>query len=237
MNLILLFADDFDSHGFAVLRDPRRIEHICQVHRAKLGDTLRVGQVDGLMGNGKIVQLQSQQITLELNLTEPPPPPSNIHLILALPRPPMLKRTLQTIATLGVKQLTLLQSARVEKSYWQSPQLQPQKIHSELLLGLEQGCDTQFPVIHTAKRFRPFVEDQLPELIRDHDAILAHPYVDAPCPTTTSRPTLLAIGPEGGFIDNEINMLTKAGFKGVTLGRRIMRVETVVPYLLGHLGG
>ena len=237
MNLILLFADDFDAHGHAILRDSRRLDHICKVHRAKLGDTLRVGLVDGLMGSGEIIAMGGQQITLQVSLTEPVPPPSNIHLILGLPRPPMLKRTLQTIAALGVKQLTLLQSARVEKSYWQSPQLQPQKIHEELLLGLEQGCDTQFPTIHTAKRFRPFVEDQLSELIQDHDALLAHPYVTTPCPTSTNKSTLLAIGPEGGFIDNEIAMLSEAGFTGVTLGRRIMRVETVVPYLLGRLGG
>ncbi|WP_041523360.1 16S rRNA (uracil(1498)-N(3))-methyltransferase [Gilvimarinus agarilyticus] len=237
MNLILLFSDDFDPEGRAVLKDARRLEHIIKVHRAELGDTLRVGQVDGLMGTGKIIDLSATGITLEVSLTQPPPAPSNIHMILGLPRPPMLKRTLQTIAALGVKQLTLLQSARVEKSYWQSPQLQPKKIHAELLLGLEQGCDTRFPVIHWAKRFRPFVEDDLPELMRGHDALLAHPYVTTPCPTETTKPTLLAIGPEGGFIDNEIAMLTEAGFQGVTLGERIMRVETVVPYLLGRLGG
>jgi len=237
MNLILLFADDFSHEGHALLRDTRRLEHIHKVHRAVLGDVLRVGRVDGLMGVGKIIHIDPQQITLEVSLTEPPPAPSNIHLILGLPRPPMLKRTLQTIAMLGVKQLTLLQSARVEKSYWQSPQLQPHKIAAELLLGLEQGCDTHFPVIHTAKRFRPFVEDQLPQLMRDHDALIAHPYVTTPCPTTTDKPTLLAIGPEGGFIDNEMAIFTEMGFLGVTLGPRIMRVETVVPYLLGRLGG
>ena len=237
MNLILLFGDDFDPHGHAVLRDSRRLEHILKIHRARLGDTLRVAQVEGLMGTGTIIDINPSSITLEVHLTQPPPPPSNIHMILGLPRPPMLKRTLQTIAALGVKQLTLLQSARVEKSYWQSPQLHPEKIHAELLLGLEQGCDTRFPVIHWAKRFRPFVEDELPKLMQTHDALLAHPYVTTPCPSETNRPTLLAIGPEGGFIDNEIAMLTEAGFQGVTLGERIMRVETVVPYLLGRLGG
>ncbi|RYZ96209.1 MAG: 16S rRNA (uracil(1498)-N(3))-methyltransferase, partial [Moraxellaceae bacterium] len=43
------------------------------------------------------------------------------------------------------------------------------------------------------------------------------------------------IGPEGGFIPYEIDLLNKQGFEVVNLGERIMRVETVVPYLLGRL--
>lgn len=237
MNLILITQDDLDSQGRAVLRDTRRLEHLISVHRISVGDTLRVGQVDGLLGTGQVIRIEPQAVVLEIALSDPPPPPSDIHLLLALPRPPMLKRTLQTIATLGVKQLTLLQSARVEKSYWQSPQLQPHKLRQELLLGLEQGCDTRLPAISFARRFRPFIEDQLPELLHGRRGLLAHPYVDNPCPSTTSGPTLLAVGPEGGFIDNEIDKLTAAGLEGITLGARIMRVETAVPYLLGRLSG
>ncbi len=43
---------------------------------------------------------------------------------------------------------------------------------------------------------------------------------------------LIAIGPEGGFSDNEVEFLTKNGFVSVTLGDNILRAETVPLYLL-----
>ena len=69
-------------------------------------------------------------------------------LLLALPRPKMLKRVLQSVTSLGVKQLYLLNSYRVEKSYWGSPLLQADKLQEQLLLGLEQACDTILPQVH-----------------------------------------------------------------------------------------
>jgi RsmE family RNA methyltransferase len=50
-----------------------------------------------------------------------------------------------------------------------------------------------------------------------------------------SGPVTLAIGPEGGFIDQEIGSLTGAGFRPVHLGSRILRVETAVAALAGRL--
>jgi RsmE family RNA methyltransferase len=157
-------------------------------------------------------------------------------MLLALPRPKMLKRTLQTIATMGVKHLYLINSYRVEKSYWQTPYLQPDAIEEELLLGLEQGVDTLLPRVHLRQRFKPFVEDELPALIAGKQALLAHPADDAMvCPRSTSVETVVALGPEGGFIPYEITKLKDAGFTPVTLGTRILRVETAVPVILAKL--
>ena len=47
---------------------------------------------------------------------------------------------------------------------------------------------------------------------------------------------IAAIGPEGGFIPNEIEMLGRIGFRPVTLGPRILHVEAAVPALLAKLG-
>ena len=59
---------------------------------------------------------------------------------------------------------------------------------------------------------------------------------DSPCPVgPLSSPVTLAVGPEGGFIDYEIGKLCEAGFQPVTLGSRILRVETAIPVILGRL--
>ncbi|WP_020209437.1 16S rRNA (uracil(1498)-N(3))-methyltransferase [Gilvimarinus chinensis] len=235
MNLIILFPSDLSENNIAEITDARRFEHITQIQKASLGDTLKIGLLDGEMGTGLITDITPHSIRLELTLNQSPPPASHIRVILGLPRPPMLKRSLQNMAALGIKDIVLLQSAKVEKSYWQSPQLSEEKLTQELILGLEQSCDTRLPQITFAKRFRPFIEDELVKYCGADQKLIAHPYVQQPCPYQTKKPTVLAIGPEGGFLDKELDSFCDRGFMGVTLGPRILRVETAIPYLLGRL--
>lgn len=235
MNIILLNDSDLTSPTHATITDERRFSHICSVHGAKSGDTFKVGLLGGHIGSGFVAVMSDTHLELELDLRQPPPKPLPIKLILALPRPKMLRRIMQTIATLGVKELHLINSYCVEKSYWQTPFLEPMAIHEQLILGLEQGCDTELPQVYLHKRFKPFVEDELPQIIADTHALVAHPYTEQECPRNIDYPLSLAVGPEGGFITYEIDMLKKAGFNPVHLGERIMRVETAIPYLLGRL--
>jgi len=235
MNLVLFSEADFIGDNLLAIRDARRLEHITHIHQIKLGDSLKVGLVNGKIGTGNVVLLNPTEIHLEVALTQPPPKPLPVTLVLALPRPKMLKRTLQTLATLGVKKIYLVNSYRVEKSYWQTPLLDEDAIREHLLIGLEQGCDTQLPQVHLIKRFKPFVEDDLHGIVGESRALVAHPYTDLLCPAQIDYAITLAIGPEGGFIPYEIDLLQKCGFTAVNLGERIMRVETVVPYLLGRL--
>ena len=156
MNLLLLDDADFVSADRAVLHD-RRLKHLHEVHRAENGDTLRVGRLGGWMGEGRLLKLDASEATLEVRFDQPPPAKLPITLLLALPRPKMLRRVLQTIAAMGVPRLVLLNSYRVEKSFWQTPFLDPAAIRENLVLGLEQARDTVLPEIIVEKRFKPFV--------------------------------------------------------------------------------
>ena len=234
MNLVILFADDFiDNHR--VQLQGRRLHHIQNVHRAVIGDVIAVGLVDGQIGKGTIIQLNHAAVTLNIELSQAPPPPLPLTLILALPRPKMLKRILQTATTMGVKKIILLNSYRVEKSYWQTPWLSSEKINDCLLLGLEQAKDTLMPEVILEKRFKPFVEDRLPALCANTTALVAHPHTDKPCPIGIKQQTTLVIGPEGGFIDYEIDKLQQAGCQPVHIGPRILTVDMAVPAILSRL--
>ncbi|OHV12727.1 16S rRNA (uracil(1498)-N(3))-methyltransferase [Kushneria phosphatilytica] len=238
MNLLLLKPEEQYSPNTARVTDPRRLRHLHDVHRARQGDTLMVGVEEGGIGRAIITELSSDAVELTFDaLDQTPPAALPVHVLLALPRPRMLARTLENIAALGVKELTLLHTARVEKSFWQSPELSVSRIHDHLILGLEQARDTRLPRIHMAPRFRPFVEDTLPNLIENRRALLAHPGQSSACPRQLplDSPVTLAIGPEGGFVDYEVERLLAAGFEGIHLGERILRVETAVVALLARL--
>ena len=233
MNLLLLSTDQIEQNAAVV--SGRQFDQLTKVQRAKIGDSVRVGEINGLMGTGIITALNEQSATIQIELNTPPPPALPLTLILALPRPKMLRRIIQTIAAMGVKKLYLVNSSRVEKSFWQTPFLQPEALQDQLILGLEQARDTQMPEIFLRKLFKPFVEDELSDIIAGTQALVAHPSSPSACPVNSTDPISLAIGPEGGFIPYEIEKLNQLGFASVHLGPRILRVENAVPALISRL--
>ena len=234
MNLILLEPGDFTAPDLASIRG-RRLTHIAEVHRAEIGDTLKVGLLDGKIGSGEVLERSGQEIVLKVAFSQSPPPALPMTMLLALPRPKMLKRTIQHATALGVKKLYLINAYRVEKSYWQSPWLAEEKLREQCVLGLEQAVDTVMPEIHLRKRFKPFVEDELPEIAAQSRKLVAHPVTAEACPVDIGEPVTLAVGPEGGFIPYEVEKLQEQGFSAVHLGPRILRVETALPVLLSRL--
>jgi RsmE family RNA methyltransferase len=234
VNLLLLEEADFIAADRAILRD-RRLTHMQEVHRSVVGDSLRVGRIGGLMGSAELLRLDADEAELRVVLDQPPPAKLPLTLVLALPRPKMLRRVFQTVAAMGVPRIILVNSYRVEKSFWQTPFLEPEAIREQLILGLEQARDSVLPEIVIEKRLKPFVEDRLPAITDGTLGLVGHPGNYPPCPRGLNEPVTLAIGPEGGWIPYEIDLLGKAGLQPVQLGDRILRVETAVTALLARL--
>ena len=217
MNLLLLAAAEIAAPGLAEValsRYPARAGW----WPPQPGRRLLVGLRDGLLGEGVVEHVGEQRARIRFTLDRAPPPALPLTLLLALPRPKMLRRVLRTAAEIGIKHIWLINSSRVEKSYWQSPLLAPPMLDAYLAAGLEQACDTVLPRVELRQRLRPFVEDELPAI----------------APAGAGHVTL-AMGPEGGFTNFEIALLGGAGFASRTLGRRVLRVETALPVLAANL--
>ena len=234
MNLLLLEEADFISADRVILRD-RRLKHMQEVHRSEVGDSLRVGRVGGLLGSAELLRLEPREAELSVSFDREPPAKLPLTLVLALPRPKMLRRVFQTVATMGVPRVILVNSYRVEKSFWQTPFLTPASIRENLILGLEQARDSVLPEIVIEKRFKPFVEDRLPAIADGTLGLVGHPGDFPACPRAVEQPVTLAIGPEGGWIPYEVELLRASGLNPVQLGERILRVETAVTALLARL--
>lgn len=119
MNLLLLAPEDIHSNNGVnptAEVSGRQAQHLLQTNKVIVGDTIKAGIVNGQMGTATVTHIEDQRISLALNLHSQPPAPLPLTLIMALPRPKMLKRTLQTIATMGVKRLYFINSYRVEKA-------------------------------------------------------------------------------------------------------------------------
>jgi RsmE family RNA methyltransferase len=180
-----------------------------------------------------VVRLEGEALEMDVECERDPPPPLPLTLVLALPRPKVLNRVVAGVTSLGVKRVYLVNAWRVEKSYWKSPRLDHLRDHA--ILGLEQAKDTMLPSIELRRLFRPFVEDELPAIARGTRGLVAHPSASSECPRDVREPVTLAIGPEGGFIAEEIASLERAGFEPVNVGARVLRVETAVAAIIGRL--
>lgn len=234
MNLLLLTPEQrIDDQHWRVSGE--RLQHIVDVLGLGCGDQLRAGILNGAIGLATIVTLDADNITVSFAPQREPPAATPLSLILALPRPKMLKRILIDASSLGIKRLVLINSWKVDKSYWQTPNLKAQLLREKLLLGLEQAQDTLLPELILAPRFKPFVEDQLDEFCGDSLRLLAHPGAHPPMPINLSQAVTLAIGPEGGWTKYETDALVQRGFALHSFGERILRVETAIPALIGRL--
>ncbi|HHB75048.1 MAG TPA: 16S rRNA (uracil(1498)-N(3))-methyltransferase, partial [Desulfobulbus sp.] len=226
----------------------RRADHIRNILRPAAGDTLRVGEINGAVGSGVVEKIDEASVVLTVDLDRKPPSLPDIELILALPRPIMLQRIVKQATTLGVRRFHLIRSRRVEKSFFHSPILGPEKMRSLLTEGLEQAMDTRLPEVRVYHRFKPFVEDVLPTLVGY--GLLAHPSATDSLSVVgkNSRKNrseknreegrnqiLLAVGPEGGFSDYECRQFLRQGFTMFTMGPRILHVDTAVVALLAQI--
>ncbi|MBI5559522.1 MAG: 16S rRNA (uracil(1498)-N(3))-methyltransferase [Deltaproteobacteria bacterium] len=238
MNIILIDSSEIDNNR-VILRD-RRGGHIRNVLGAAPGDTLRTGIINGPMGSSRVISISGQSVELETCHNGPPPQRPATDLLLALPRPIMLKRIFSQAATVGVGRIFLINAARVEKSYFSASLLREDNFYPLLLHGLEQAVDTMVPEVTIHPRFKPFAEDLLPRLISDCPVRLAaHPGPFPSLPESVRLPlterTIIAIGPEGGWVDYEIEKFQSLDFRVFAMGSRILRVDTAVPALLAQL--
>jgi len=234
MNLLILHPGQHLDSGLWRL-DQRQCRHLREVLNLAPGDHCRAGEINGKLGLARIESMNDNNIEVSFNGNSEPLAPLPLNLLLALPRPKMLKRILLDAASLGVKRIVLLNSWKVDKSYWRTPNLKAQLLHEKLLLGLEQAGDTLMPELRLAPRFRPFVEDEMDDWAGAGERIVAHPGEHPPLPCALDGPATLAIGPEGGWTPFELQLLQSRGFRCHCFGSRILRVETALPALIGRL--
>lgn len=238
MNRILFEPNECGPTGGRVALGPadRRTRHIRQVLHAKTGDALRVGQINGLAGSATLLSDDADGVTLDARLDRAAPEPW-LDIILAMPRPKVLHRLWADLAAVGFARIYIVNAAKVEKFYFDSHWLDGATWRPLLVEGLEQSGATRLPEVHVRRALRPFVEDEVPALYPNAPKWIAHPRLDDAPPRTAAsnaRP-VVAVGPEGGWTDFELDLFFAAGFQPLSLGDRALRSDTACIALAGAL--
>lgn len=235
VNLILLESREVDDDGRARLTGARAT-HVAAVLRAEVGQQLRIGRLDGPLGTGTVVSVGENAVFLDCQFEAAQPPRPRVDLLLALPRPKVLRRLWSQIAAIGVGRIILTNAARVERHYFDSHVLDVGTYGPLLTEGLQQARDTWLPRVSTHRRFKVLVEDELDGLCPSGARLVAHPgegpSVGRALGHAGDGRVLLAVGPEGGWVDFERSLLEHHGFQAVGLGQRPLRSDTATIALM-----
>ena len=235
MNRILFTAEEIQPNGAVTLIDSRAT-HIRHVLRARIGDTIRTGVVNGLIGTSRITMIAEDFVRLSPCHTESAPEPW-IDLILAIPRPKVLRRLWPQLAALGVGKIVVLSAFRTERCYFSTQWLDPVHYNPLLINGLMQAGVSRLPEVHIRKWFKTFVEEELDTMFPDSLKLLAHPSEErTPVPTMQDwRRPVLAVGPEGGWAEYELGLFAAQGFTRFSMGERTLRTDTATIALISAL--
>ena len=235
MNLILLRSDEIDRDGAVRLTDVRGA-HIATVLKGVPGQQVRIGLLDGPFGSGTVIAVEPGAVSMRCEFETAVPPRPRLDLLLALPRPKVLRRLWSQVAALGVGQVILSNAARVERDYFGAHAVDAAVFTPLLIEGLQQARDTRLPTVSIHRRLKVLVEDDLDTLFPDGIRVVAQPGHDdtlsAVLGNTSAARALVAVGPEGGWTGFELELLARHGFRTVGMGPRTLRSDTATIALL-----
>jgi len=221
MNLILLDTATESVHW--PNNDPRT-QHVRKVLKMGVGDSFFVGVERGKIGKAQIVEDGEQGMKLKVKLDTASPPPLPLHVLIGLPRPQVARRLLRELPSLGPEKVTFFVADKSEASYLQSSLWTTEEWQRLLREGAEQAFCTWTPeIIHQAS-----LKATLKNLPQDGRKVALDLYEATGNYTATTNPKILALGPEGGWTNPEREMLRNHGFQLLSMGERVMRVETAV---------
>ena len=235
MNLVLFEPGEVSDSGDVTLSSGRAA-HLLNVLKVAPGHRVRVGVLDGPRGLATVNCVGEGTVNLRCAFESSVPPRPRVDLLLALPRPKVMRRLWAQLAALGVGRIMLTNAERVERNYFDTHVLSPDCYRPLLVEGLQQAQDTRLPEVSVHRQFKVLVEDELDGLFDSGVRIVADPSVTEPPGEVAQRhPTeriLLAVGPEGGWNSFELKLLGSHGFQPVGMGSRTLRTDTACIALL-----
>lgn len=239
MNLVLVNAGELDVSGRVVL-EGRRFLHVRQVLGVSPGSRIRVGVLGGGRHVGEVEAVNDASCVVRLQGALAALPVPTVDLLLALPRPKCLQRLLPQLAAVGIGRLYLVHASKVQRDYWGSQVIKNGDFPALLAEGLEQAGDVHVPDVVLSRSIKRLIQDELPGVYPRGCRWVAHP-----CDPGEARDglrsippearVLLAVGPEGGWTEEELGLFKDNGFFAFGLGPRVLRTDTACVALLSVL--
>ncbi len=233
------FSDSPILGDSAVLVGPEA-HHLVHVMRAKPGTQVTLFDGTGFEFVARVERIGRSEVPLTVLSRQAVDRelPYRLTLAVSLPKGDRQKWLVEKVVELGVTRLVPLKTNR---SVAQPVEHARTRLRRSVIEASKQCGRNRLMEIAEPAGWADFVAATREIPLR----LLAHPGggsgvpADVPSPmgagATALAPVCLAIGPEGGFTDEEVAAATEAGWRRVDLGRRILRVETAAVCLVARV--
>ncbi|MEA3132449.1 MAG: rRNA (uracil1498-N3)-methyltransferase [Gammaproteobacteria bacterium] len=226
MRLTRVYVDAPLTAGAIVELPAETAAHLAKVLRARSGDPLILFRGDGREYLGAIESVRGSRVTASVGngADVDRESPFAITLVQCVPRGDRMDFIVQKATELGVARIVPVLSQRSVVRLDES-QKESKVAHwrAVVLNACEQCGRNRLPIIEAPAPLINYLGSS---------ASAAARLVLEPAEESVGRPSNLgaaveiAIGPEGGFADDELDAFRLAGFMRVQLGPRILRTET-----------
>ena len=230
MNIIL-----FEEHelGHNLPRRDERTIHLLKVLHKKPGDEFEAGILGGQKGTGRIEKINFDgSVFCTVQASEPPAPRLRLRMAVSFARPIQLRRIFRDLSSIGVSAIDLVGADMGEKSYRDTKLLTDGGAQAALIEGAVQARDTIIPAVNVFDSLDSWLSDspwkktdnmRIPLLVAADNVRAEGSFFHL---SVTSRPMVIAIGPERGWSDRERDLFERSGFLRLSIGMRALRTET-----------
>ena len=223
MNRVVIFLSEEISKNEFCITSPERLSHLHLVLKVKKGDSLKVAVLNRGLGQAIITHITEQNVVVRISspLSRPTHPP--VKLLVALSRPPTVKKILEHATSMGVSSFCFFKAQKSEKSYGDARIFQKAQWEKALLAGMAQST-------HLFKLPKVRVETiplsaLLPTESEGGEKFFLSTKGERPFSKPLSSKITLGLGPERGWSDGEEALLLKEGFVRIKVSKHILRTE------------
>ncbi len=220
-----LFATELPPAGGPVVLSEEASRH-ARVLRLEPGDDVLLFDGQGRQAHAKVVTL-GKRLTCEAQpASELPDDGRGVTLLLALPRAGKLDDILRAVTELGVREVHLADCERSVGNIHERKLDAKLARYESVVREAARQCERErIPRVHAPMPLREVAALAPHDPSRVGKVVLAA-RGDARLPARLPLSAWVAVGPEGGFSDAELDGLVQAGFAPCRVGRTILRVET-----------
>jgi 16S rRNA (uracil1498-N3)-methyltransferase len=226
MRLTRVYVDTELCSGAIVELPHETAQHIAKVLRARTGDQIVLFNGDGREYAGAIDSIRGSRVTAAVSEGEgvDRESPLSVTLVQCIPRGDRMDFIVQKATELGVRRLVPVLSQRsVVRLDAEQAESKATHWRAVAVNACEQCGRTKLPEIDTPVPLVNYLGSTAAAPLR----LVLDPDIEpSDMPARIEGSVEIAIGPEGGFADEELEAFRLAGFVGVRLGPRILRTET-----------
>ncbi|WP_153557960.1 RsmE family RNA methyltransferase [Roseimaritima sediminicola] len=227
------YVPDLPAAGGVLELPEAEGHHARTVMRLRVGDAVELFDGRGTVATAEITAVSKRQVTCEAQpcRRRGETPRRSVTVAVGMPKGDRAKFLIEKLTELGVTRCVPL---RCQRSQWTVSSGALQKWQRAMIEACKQSGRNDLMEIAApvaAETWLAAAGEAAAWRLLAHPAAaeggqLAVGFTQAGQPSSPEQGVAIAVGPEGGFVEEEVRLATQAGWQAVSLGELVYRIET-----------